>query len=416
MYPTWHNHHSGSQPNNLRPIIALIFFCKRFLSILYTAKTKNIMSNPRNKNCATCHHLKIDTCILRNELVELPNWTNCENWNVETLTPTGTLFSMINEAKNKVITHHIIPYFCGARVDAYREGLENSYLGLKTMDETTLVFEDVNEYLTFYKKEQEKKKRYILGAVIGDCIGSVFEFHNFKSTDFHLFSKKTTFSDDSVLTLATMDSNLNHVDYTKVYQTFGRNYPNRGYGGNFSYWIYLDNPKAYESFGNGSAMRVSPVGWAYNNLDDVLKVAKRSAEVTHNHPEGIKGAQATASAIFLARTGKTKSEIKEFIEVMFDYDLSRTIESIRTEYSFDESCQGSVPEAIIAFLESTNFESTIRLAISLGGDSDTIACIAGSIAEAFYKEIPEYVIEKTLKLLPDEFIKLIEDFSSKYGK
>ena len=375
------------------------------------------MSNPRTENCTTCHHLKIDTCILRNELIELPFWTTCVNQNIDTLTPSGTLFSLINETKNKVITHHQIPFFNGSRVNTYKgEGLDDTYLGLKTMDETTLVFEDVNEYLSFYKKEQEKKKHFILGAIIGDCIGSVFEFHNFKSTDFHLFGKKTTFSDDSVLTLATMDSILNHVDYTKVYQTFGRNYTNRGYGGNFLYWIYMDEPEPYLSFGNGSAMRVSPVGWAYDNIDDVMKQAKRSAEVSHNHPEGIKGAQATASAIFLARTGKGKAEIKEFIEVMFGYDLNRTIESIRTEYSFDESCQGSVPEAIIAFLESTNFESTIRLAISLGGDSDTIACIAGSIAEAFYKEIPEYVIENTLKLLPDEFIKLIEDFSSKYGK
>lgn len=374
------------------------------------------MSNPRAEDCTTCHHLKIDTCILRNELLELPNWTNCGNWNDETLTPTGTLFSLIIEAKDKIITHHVIPYFNGSRVDAYREGLENSYLGLQTVDETTLVFEDVNEYLAFYKKEQEKQRHFILGAIIGDCIGSIFEFHNFKSTDFHLFGKRTTFSDDSVLTLATMDSILNHVDYTKVYQDFGRNYPNRGYGGNFLYWIYMDNPEPYDSFGNGSAMRVSPVGWAYDNLDEVLTQAKRSAEVSHNHQEGIKGSQATASAIFLARTGKSKAEIKEFIEVMFDYDLNRTIDSIRPGYSFDVTCQGSVPEAIIAFLESTDFESTIRLAISLGGDSDTIACIAGSVAEAFYKEIPQYIVENTLKLLPDDFIKLIESFSNKYGK
>lgn len=375
------------------------------------------MSNTKIENCTSCHHLKNDTCILRNELIELPFWTTCGNRNIETLTPTGTLFSLINESKNKVVTHHRIPFFNGSRVDTYKgEGLDDTFLGLKTMDETTLVFEDVNEYLAFYEKEREKKKHFTLGAIIGDCIGSIFEFHNFKSTDFYLFGKKTTFSDDSVLTLATMNSILNHVDYTKVYQDFGRNYPNRGYGGNFLYWIYMDDPQPYNSFGNGAAMRVSPVGWSYNNLDDVLKEAKRSAEVSHNHAEGIKGAQATASAIFLARTGKTKSEIKEFIEVMFDYDLSRTIESIRPGYCFDVTCQGSVPEAIIAFLESTDFESTIRLAISLGGDSDTIACIAGSIAEAYYKEIPEYIIENTLKLLPNELIRLIDEFSSKYGK
>ena len=375
------------------------------------------MSNPRTENCTNCKHLKIDTCILRNELIDLPFWTTCGNQNNDTLTPTGTLYSLVNEVKNKVITHHVIPYHRSLRIDTYKpDGIDDTFLGLKTIDETVLVFEDVKEYLTFHKKEHEKKKHFILGAIIGDCIGSVFEFHNFKSIDFHLFGKKTTFSDDSVLTLATMESILNGTNYTKVYQDFGRNYPNRGYGGNFLYWIYMDDPEPYLSFGNGSAMRVSPVGWAYDNIDDVLKQAKRSAEVSHNHPEGIKGAQATASAIFLARTGKSKAEIKEFIEVMFDYDLSRTIESIRPSYSFDVSCQGSVPEAIIAFLESTDFKSTIRLAVSLGGDSDTIACIAGSIAEAFYKEIPEYIIENTLKLLPEELIKLIDEFSSKYGK
>jgi len=375
------------------------------------------MSNTKTASCGTCLHLKNDTCSLRNELIELPNLTTCGNWNDIVLIPTGTLFSLVNEVRGSAITPHFIPYYSGSRIDTYTgDGLTDTFLGLKNVDETVLVFDDEEEYLIFYEKEKEKKKSFILGAIIGDCIGSVFEFHNLKSTDFHLFDKKTTFSDDSVLTLASMHSILNGTSYTTAYQTFGRNYPNRGYGGNFLYWIYLDNPAPYLSFGNGAAMRVSPVGWAYDNLDKVLVEAERSAKVSHNHPEGIRGAQATASAVFLARTGKNKAEIKEFIEEFFGYDLNRTIESIRPGYSFDVTCQGSVPEAIIAFLESTDFESTIRLAISLGGDSDTIACIAGSIAEAYYKEIPEFIIENTLKLLPQELIALVQEFSNKYRK
>lgn len=161
-------------------------------------------------------------------------------------------------------------------------------------------------------------------------------------------------------------------------------------------------------------MRVSPIGWAYENIEDVLLYSKQSAEVTHNDPEGIKGAQAVASAIFLARKNKSKSEIKQYVNDTFGYDLNRSIDSIRPQYKFEVSCQKSVPEAIIAFLESTDFETAIRLAISLGGDSDTIACIAGSIAEAYYKEIPEELIEKSLRYLPEEFITVIEQFSNKY--
>ena len=163
-------------------------------------------------------------------------------------------------------------------------------------------------------------------------------------------------------------------------------------------------------------MRISPVGWAYNTLAEVLFQAKRSAEVTHSHPEGIKGAQATASAIFLARTGKTKEEIKQFIEKTFQYHLNRKLDEIRPSYQFNVSCEGSVPEAIIAFLESTDFESAIRLAISIGGDSDTIACISGGIAEAFYQDIPETIIENTLRVLPQEFIEVIEEFSVRFRK
>lgn len=257
-------------------------------------------------------------------------------------------------------------------------------------------------------------KRYILGAIIGDVVGSVYEWNNVKHKNFELFSKKTIFTDDSVLTVATMDSLLNKRDYPEVYQEYGGNYPNRGYGGRFASWIYEEEPEPYNSWGNGSAMRVSPVGWAFETLEEVLIEAERSAKVTHNHPEGIKGAQATAASVFLARKGSSKNEIKYFIEKTFKYNLSKSIDEIRPLYRFNESCQGTVPEAIIAFLESTSFEDALRNAISLGGDSDTLACITGGIAEAFYKNVPELIVKKTSQLLPDEMKEVINSFSNKY--
>jgi ADP-ribosylglycohydrolase len=257
------------------------------------------------------------------------------------------------------------------------------------------------------------KKSYILGAIAGDVIGSVYEGHNVKTTNFDLFCRRSMFTDDSVLTMATMDALLNRGDYTQVYQQYGKKYPHRGYGGKFHEWIYSNNPQPYNSWGNGSAMRASPVGWYYGSVEEVLAEAKKSAEVTHNHPEGIKGAQTAAAAVFLARTGKNKIEIKEYVSQTFGYNLERTIENIRPGYYFDVSCQGSVPEAIIAFLESTDYENAVRLAVSLGGDSDTIACITGGIAEAFYKEIPDTIIDNVLNILPDEAVTLIEAFSDK---
>jgi ADP-ribosyl-[dinitrogen reductase] hydrolase len=256
-------------------------------------------------------------------------------------------------------------------------------------------------------------KKLILGAIAGDIIGSVFEWDNIKSLDFDLFCRKNRFTDDSVLTLATMYALINDTDYTQAYHIFGRKFPHAGYGGIFRQWIISDNPKPYNSWGNGSAMRVSPVGWFYNSLDDTLLEAKKSAEVTHNHPEGIKGAQATAAAIFMARTGKSKDDIKKFIIDKFGYNLNRKIDDIRPGYKFDVSCQGSVPEAIIAFLESTDFENAIRLAVSLGGDSDTIACITGGIAEAFYRNVPDEIVDNVINILPGELINIIEEFSSR---
>ena len=261
------------------------------------------------------------------------------------------------------------------------------------------------------------KGKYICGAFAGDIIGSAYEFDNVKSLDFALFPRGTYFTDDSVLTAATMDALLNGSGYTTAYQHFGRIYSHRGYGGHFKRWIYSDNPRPYNSWGNGSAMRVSPVGWYCNSIEEALAEAKKSAEVTHNHPEGIKGAQAVAAAVYLARTGKNKDAIKTFIVDTFGYDLNRTIDQIRPGYTFDVSCQGSVPEAIIAFLESVDFENAVRLAVSIGGDSDTIACINGGIAEAFYQTIPDHITDMTAIILgPDLMKDVVMPFSDTYRK
>lgn len=256
-------------------------------------------------------------------------------------------------------------------------------------------------------------KNYILGAIAGDIIGSVYEWKNVKTIDFPLFTYLSRFTDDSVLTLATMNAIVEGTSYVKNYYDFGNKYINRGFGPSFKDWLLRDDMKPYNSWGNGSAMRVSPIGWAFNTLEEVLDQSKKSAEVTHNHFEGIKGAQAVASAIFLARTGKSKEDIKTYIETSFDYNLHRTINEIRPDYKFYVSCQKSVPEAIIAFLESTDFENAIRLAISLGGDSDTIACITGSISEAFYGDIPPDIKNVVLTILPSEIIELISVFTTK---
>jgi len=258
----------------------------------------------------------------------------------------------------------------------------------------------------------------ILGAITGDIIGSVYEFHNVKRTDFDLFTPKTTFTDDSVLTVATMEALLSGEstagDYTRLYQSYGRKYPNRGWGNRFHYWIYADAPQPYDSWGNGSAMRASPIGWAFDTIEEVLAEAEKSASVSHNHCEGIKGAQASALAVWLARNGVSKRDIKRNIRDRFGYNLERTCDEIRADYSFDESCQGTVPEAVIAFLESDGYEDAIRLAVSLGGDSDTLACITGGIAEAYYGGVPAHIAAQVLSLLPDELTRVIAQFSGKY--
>ena len=255
----------------------------------------------------------------------------------------------------------------------------------------------------------------MLGSIAGDIVGSLYEWLPMKITGFPLFQSNSRYTDDSVLTVAIAYAILTHDGYQESLKAFGRDYPDAGYGGAFSHWLQSDDSSPYNSWGNGSAMRVSPIGFAFNSIEDVLTEAKKTAKVTHNHPEGIKGAQAIALAIYLARTGITKKEIKDEITTRFSYDLSRTVDEIRPVYSFDVSCQGTVPEAVIAFLDSESYEDAIRKTISLGGDSDTLACITGGIAQAYYKEIPKDIITEVYARLPEEFISIIEKFNSTYG-
>jgi ADP-ribosylglycohydrolase len=254
----------------------------------------------------------------------------------------------------------------------------------------------------------------MLGAIAGDIIGSVYESSGIKTTYFNTFSTYSTFTDDSVLTVAVADCILHGKDYATTFKEYASRYPFAGFGGMFIRWVDGDDLAPYNSFGNGSAMRVSPVGFAFDNMEEVLAEAKRSAEVTHNHPEGIKGAQAIAAAILLARQDESKGNIKDFIEKNFGYSLHRTLDEIRPNYYFDETCEGSVPQAITAFLESDNFEDAVRKAISLGGDADTLGCMAGGIAQAFYETIPEYIIKEVKHRLDSELLKVVEEFNTSY--
>ncbi len=252
----------------------------------------------------------------------------------------------------------------------------------------------------------------MIGAIAGDIIGSPYEFRPHKSVDFPLFSADCRFTDDTVLTIALAEAILTGAEYATVMKQYYLRYPDAGYGGGFRKWAVAANSKPYRSFGNGAAMRISPVAFYCTTLEEVLAQAEAYTVVTHNHPEGIKGAQATAAAIFLARTGSSKKEIKEYVTTTFDYDLSRSCDQIRPEYKFDVTCQGSVPEAITCFLESSDYESTVRLAVSLGGDSDTQACIAGGIAEAFYG-VPKWIEEKARGYLDADLLSALLQFESK---
>ena len=256
----------------------------------------------------------------------------------------------------------------------------------------------------------------MFGAIVGDVAGSHYEHFPTKSIDFDYFREHSCVTDDSVLTIAVADWILNGGPLHNYFHEYVARYPNAGYGGTFINWARCQETEPYNSWGNGSAMRVSPVAYAAGSLDEVLSLAETSASVTHNHPDGIVGAQATAGCIFLARNGGSKSDIRDFVVDRFNYDLSRSIQDIRPTYSFDVSCSGSVPESIIAFLESTSFDMAIRLAISLGGDSDTMACIAGSIAEPFYGGIPKDIAETTRTYLDSRLLSVVDEFTSRYIK
>ena len=263
------------------------------------------------------------------------------------------------------------------------------------------------------------------GAILGDMIGAPYEFdRGDKTKDFPLFSRGSEFTDDSVMTIAVAEALLGlgrdaddetvRQAVTRSMQAWGRKYPYAGYGGRFRGWLTERDPQPYNSWGNGSAMRVSPVGWLYDTIEETRKYAGLTAEVTHNHPEGIKGAESTSSAIYLARTGSSKEDIKDYIVREFGYDLSRTCDEIRPYYHHVESCQETVPEAIMAFLEGMDFEDVIRTAVSLGGDCDTLTCIAGSIAEAFYG-VPDELKAECRKRLPGDMLAVLERFEKAVG-
>ena len=260
------------------------------------------------------------------------------------------------------------------------------------------------------------------GAILGDIIGSPFEFdRGDKTKDFKLFSRRSHFTDDSVMTLAVceallkvgQDATVKEIEDAVItsMQSWGRRYPHEGYGGYFRRWLTARHPEPYNSFGNGSAMRVSAAGWLYDSLEKTRVVAKATANVTHNHPEGIKGAEATASAIFMARNGSSKEEIKKYIENEFHYDLNRTLDEIRPSFHMDETCQKTVPEAIIAFLEARDFEDAIRNAVSLGGDTDTLGAITGSIAEAYFG-ISETLISECRNRINKDMRDVVDAFYS----
>jgi ADP-ribosylglycohydrolase len=255
----------------------------------------------------------------------------------------------------------------------------------------------------------------MLGAIAGDVIGSVHEGAGTKTRNFPLFVPASCFTDDTVLTAAVAEKLLRGGDYVDLFHRYVHAYPNVGYGGTFLRWATQRNRDPYNSWGNGSAMRVSPIGFACTALDEVLAQARESAEVTHNHPEAVRGAQATAAAIFLARSGRTKPDIKAYIEQQFGYDLSKHLDDIRWRYWFDVSCQGSVPQSIIAFLESDSFEDAVRNAISLGGDADTMACIAGGIAGAFYGGVPEPIRDRVLAVLDEHLRGIVAEFTERFG-
>lgn len=257
----------------------------------------------------------------------------------------------------------------------------------------------------------------LMGAICGDIVGSAYEWRRTKRLDFEMLPRGSRFTDDTVMTIAVADwlmsgDSESRGSVAPFLQKWGRKYPRAGYGGMFRKWLVDENPQPYNSFGNGSAMRVSPCGWYATTVEEALKLAKESAEATHNHPDGIMGAQVVAKAIFMARQGKTKEEIAMDLHKNYPkYDILRQSAAIRETYRFNSTCHGSVPESVISFLESEDYESAVRIAVSLGGDADTMGAIAGSMAAAFYKEIPNEIADPCLEMLPRDIRDVIEKFS-----
>jgi len=254
----------------------------------------------------------------------------------------------------------------------------------------------------------------MIGAIIGDVIGSAYEWHPVKTKEFELFNNETHFTDDTVLTVATADAIIHDGNYAAAYHRWGREFPFAGYGGNFWHWLCSSKMEPYNSFGNGAAMRVAPIGLAFPTEREVLAEAERSAIVTHDHPEGIKGAQAVALAVFLAKKGVDKQTIKQEVSSRFDYNLNRTLDEIRPDFKHEVTCQKTVPEAIIAFLEADSYIEAVRGAISLGGDADTLACIAGAIAEAFFgrDNIAVKIINETKEHLAIEMCEMLDAYDA----
>lgn len=254
----------------------------------------------------------------------------------------------------------------------------------------------------------------MLGAIAGDVIGSIYEFNNIRTKDFPLFSAGCSYTDDTILTVALAECLLDGGDFAAAMKRYCQRYPDGGYGGRFRAWAGSEHSAPYHSFGNGAAMRISPVAYAFGTLAEVLAQAARYTAVTHDHPEGIKGGQATAGALFLARTGQSKPQIRAWVETQFGYDLTRSVDQWRPGFRFDESCQGTMPPALACFLDSTGFEDAIRNAVSLGGDSDTLASITGSIAEAFYGGVPEPIARPVLACLDAPLRAVVDRFRARY--
>lgn len=254
----------------------------------------------------------------------------------------------------------------------------------------------------------------LLGAIAGDIVGSIYEHQPIKSKNFPLFDPASTYTDDTVLTVAVAEAILSGSPYGACLRRFAQAHPHAGYGKAFARWLSTPDPLPYGSWGNGSAMRVSPIGFAFDSEAEVLRQARLSADVTHNHPEGIKGAQATALAVFLARNGADKQTIKTRLQALFYYDLSRSLDDIRPAHGFDVSCQGTVPAAMAAFFAASSYEDTLRNAVSLGGDSDTLACISGAVAEAFYGAVPEFIVARVRAILTPDLWCVTEAFITQY--